>query len=231
MFTIFLVEDDRSIRESIARALKLKGYQVLSFDNGARAYKKIAQYNPDLILLDLMMPEMDGLQFIRTIRQDNILTPVLLLTARADLKSKVQALDLGGDDYLAKPFELDELISRVNALIRRDNQYKILETSDENKLEYAEITIEPGLRLATYNKLNLDLTKIEFDLLMMFIKNKNRISKIEDIYLTVWGQPFDKGSKNLNVYVTFLRKKLEAVNYPHPIVSSRGIGYKIEEQH
>lgn len=231
MHTIFLVEDDRSIRESIARALKLKGYQVLSFDNGSRAYKKISQYNPDLIVLDLMMPEMDGLQFIKTIRQDNILTPVLLLTARADLKSKVQALDLGGDDYLAKPFELEELLSRVNALLRRDKQYKVLENNDSDLLVYAEISLDPNIRTAFYKGLMIDLTKIEFDLLMMLIKNKNRISKIEDIYLTVWGHSFDKGSKNLNVYITFLRKKLDKVSYPHHIVSSRGIGYKIEEQH
>lgn len=231
MHTIFLVEDDRSIRESIARALKLKGYQVLSFDNGSRAYQKISQYNPDLIVLDLMMPEMDGLQFIRTIRKDNILTPVLLLTARADLKSKVQALDLGGDDYLAKPFELEELLSRVNALLRRDKQYKELENNESDLLVHAEISLDPNARKAFYNGIIIDLTKIEFDLLMMLIKNKNRISKIEDIYLTVWGHSFDKGSKNLNVYITFLRKKLDKVSYPHHIVSSRGIGYKIEEQH
>lgn len=225
MKTIFLVEDDPAIRESVSKFLKISGFHVLTYSNGKRAYERIRKFNPSLIILDISMPEMDGKSFLSSIRSENINTPVLVLTAKSDINTKAQLFDLGGDDFLSKPFDLNELKLRIKALLKRVTPTE----SNSNFDSYLDLEVDQSGRIVRYKDNILNLTKTEYLLITLLVKNKNIISKNEDIFLTVWGRPFKKGSKNLNVVILNLRNKLINVSYPYKLVSVRGVGYKIGE--
>lgn len=224
MKTIYLVEDDRNIRETLATALRLKEYHVLQFDNGLNALKTLKKESCDLVILDITMPVMDGNEFIREIRSMGLSIPILVLTAKSSLSNTVQTLDLGADDYLTKPPQLEELYSRVNALLRRSSKEEV------SKVKYLGFEVDFLQNIITLNSTPLELTEKEFKVLSLLIKNNRRITKTEDIYLTIWGQRYRKGQKNLNVYITYLRNKINLIEPSITLTSIRGSGYKIEKK-
>ncbi len=204
---LLVAEDDRGVRDALARALRFEGYQVVLADDGAHALELGAEADPDLYLLDIQMPHVDGLSVCRTLRHRGDRTPILVLTARHEVSDRVEGLDAGADDYLVKPFALDELLARVRALLRRSS--------------------DPAARRAIRRGRPLDLTKTEFDLLELLMRNAGIVLRRETIYERIWGYDFETSSKSLDVYIGYLRRKTEAGGEPRLIHTVRGVGYTL----
>ena len=217
---ILVAEDDNAVRESLERALCLEGYQVLVSSNGEQALEIASVTPPDLYILDVMMPILDGLSVCRTLRRQGDKTPILILTARHQVSDRVSGLDAGADDYLAKPFALDELLARIRALLRRN-------ASDTKSKSYvvSNLVLNIETRQVLREGRELDLTKTEFDLLELLMRNENVVLTREMIYDDIWGFNFETNSKSLDVYVGYLRRKVD--NDPSQKLSHtiRGIGY------
>ena len=218
--TILIAEDDRAARQALQRALEFEGYTVVAAVDGGEALEKLTEHEPDAIVLDVMMPGLDGLDACRRIRGKGIRTPVLMLTARHEIADRVAGLDAGADDYLVKPYALDELLARVRALIRR-----VSVSGDNSRLELADLVLDPASRIVTRNDKNIELTKTEFDLLELLLHNQNIVLSRDVIYERIWGFDFETGSKSLDVYVGYLRRKLEADDASRLIHTVRGVGY------
>ena len=218
---VLLAEDDRAIRESLIRAFELENYDVQAVADGALALEAATQHPPDLLVLDLMMPNVDGLSVCRRLRARNDRTPILMLTARTETSDRVSGLDAGADDYLPKPFELDELLARMRALLRRS---KVDETG-ATALRLADLTIDPAGRRARRGQRDLELTKTEFDLLELLVRNAGVVLDSTTIYERIWGFDFGPDSKNLAVYIRYLRIKTEDSGEPRLIHTVRGVGY------
>ena len=220
--TVLIAEDDRAVRESLVRALQLEGYQAVAVGNGAEALEAASAMAPDVAVLDVSMPIVDGLNVCKVLRADGNKVPILMLTARTELKDRVAGLDAGADDYLAKPFELDELLARLRALLRRT----LPDTPTERALvQVADLQLDPAARRAWRRGRELELSKTEFDLLELLLRNAGVVLDHTTIYERIWNYDFGPDSKNLAVYIGYLRRKTEADGEPRLIQTVRGVGY------
>lgn len=217
---ILVAEDDDAVRRSVERALKYEGYQVVVAQDGERALVEAAKDPPDAIVLDIMMPVLDGLAVCRKLRAAGESTPILMLTARHELADRVAGLDAGADDYLVKPFALEELLARVRALLRRRDL-----PSDAGTLRLADLSLDPAARTVTRGGHAVDLTKTEFDLLELLLMNAGIVLSRDTIYDRIWGFDFATTSNSLDVYIGYLRRKTEAEEAPRLIHTVRGVGY------
>ena len=221
--TVLVVEDDLGVRESLEAALGFDGYDVETVDDGDAALSRLAVGEPDLVVLDVMMPRVDGLTVCRLLRQRGFTTPILLLTARHEVSDRVAGLDAGADDYLVKPFALDELLARVRALLRRTTE------TDTEVRRVADLALDPRSRIVTRGDRTIELTKTEFDLLDLLLLNAGIVLERSTISDRIWGYDFGTSSKSLDVYVGYLRRKTEAAGEPRLIHTVRSVGYVLRE--
>ncbi|MDG2301578.1 MAG: response regulator transcription factor [Acidimicrobiales bacterium] len=221
---ILIAEDDEGVRGAIRRALEYEGYQVMVAEDGASALEISENMTPDLYLLDVMMPKLDGLSVCRTLRRRGDATPILVVTARHLVSDRVAGLDAGADDYLVKPFALDELLARVRALLRRRTIGK-----SGGILETAGIRLDQDAREVSRNEVSVQLTKTEFDLLELLMFNAGVVLARETIYDLIWDYRFETNSKSLDVYIGYLRRKITVDDMPDPIHTVRGVGYCLRE--
>jgi len=224
---ILLADDDRAIRDSLSRALGLQGYEVVQANDGAAALAMVEKDRPDVAILDVMMPNVDGLTVCRVLRAERNRLPILMLTARTETADRVAGLDAGADDYLAKPFELDELFARVRALLRRA---KPDDDGDETSaLTLGDLRMEPNARRVWRAGREIELSKTEFDLLELLIRNQGIVLDHTTIYERIWGYDFETSSRSLDVYIGYLRTKTEAEGEPRLVHTVRGVGYLIRK--
>jgi two-component system response regulator MprA len=217
---VLVADDERAVRESLRRALVLEGYEVELASGGREALDSAASGRADVMVLDVLMPDLDGIEVCRRLRGDGDRTPVLMLTARDAVSDRVEGLEAGADDYLVKPFDLDELIARLRALLRRT-----LGTDNHEQLRFADLTLDVGAHEARRGERAIDLTRTEFLLLELFMLNPRRVLSRSLIHERVWGYDFGPASNSLGVYVGYLRRKLEAGGEPRLIHTVRGVGY------
>jgi two-component system response regulator MprA len=226
---VLVVDDDRAIRESLARALELDGYEVELAADGAIALATIRERRPDVAILDVMMPNIDGLTVCRVLRAERDRLPILMLTARTETPDRVAGLDAGADDYLPKPFELDELLARLRALLRRARPDD--ETSQpDTVLQVADLRVDPGSRRVWRADDEIELSKTEFDLLELLVRNSGIVLDHTTIYERIWNYDFGPDSKNLAVYISYLRRKIDTGDLPKLIHTVRGVGYTVRSQ-
>jgi two-component system, OmpR family, response regulator MprA len=216
---ILVVDDDLAVCRSIDRALRLEGYEVETVSSGGEALEAMASNSPDALVLDLQLPDLDGLAVCRRIREAGDDTPILMLTARHGIDDRVQGLDAGADDYLVKPFALEELLARLRALLRRRFE------GEGGVLRFDELTLDLASREAHRSARAFPLTRIEFDLLELFLRHPRQVLTREVLLNKVWGFDFDSGTNSLAVYVGYLRRKTEAGGEPRCIHTVRGVGY------
>lgn len=221
---ILVVDDDRAIRESLARALELEGYEVEIVADGAVALAAVRSSLPDAAVLDVMMPNIDGLTLCRVLRAERNRLPILMLTARTETSDRVAGLDAGADDYLAKPFELPELLARLRALLRRSRPD---DTEDTATLRLSDLRVDPMARRAWRGVQELELSKTEFDLLELLVRNAGIVLDHTLIYERIWNYDFGPDSKNLAVYISYLRRKIDTGDLPKLIHTVRGVGYTV----
>ena len=221
---VLVVDDDRAIRESLARALELEGYAVEVVVDGVEALARTRQEGFDALVVDVMMPGVDGLGVCRVLRTAGDRTPILMLTARVETPDRVAGLDAGADDYLPKPFELDELLARLRALLRRAAPAP---GGGEPALRIAGLRVDPAGRRVWWADAEVALSKTEFDLLELLVRNAGIVLDHSTVYERIWGYDFGPDSKNLPVYVGYLRRKLAAAGAPPLIHTVRGVGYTV----
>ncbi|MEX2253953.1 MAG: response regulator transcription factor [Acidimicrobiia bacterium] len=221
---VLVAEDDQGLRESLERVLRFEGYRVLLAKDGAEALEIVGREDPDLLVLDVMMPHVDGLAACRTLRQRGVALPILMLTARHTVSDRVDGLDAGADDYLVKPFAVDELLARVRALLRRPAPIVA-----EGPMQVTDLVLDPATRRVTRGDRTIELTKLEFDLLELLVRNAGIVLSRDVIYERIWGYDFGTGSKSLDVYVGYLRRKTEEGDEPRLIHTVRGVGYTLRE--
>jgi two-component system, OmpR family, response regulator MprA len=220
---ILVVDDDLAVCRSIDRALRLEGYEVITVASGHEALEAVTLNSPDALVLDLQLPDLDGLQVCRRIREAGDDTPILMLTARHGIDDRVQGLDAGADDYLVKPFALEELLARLRALLRRRFE------GEGGVLRFGELTLDLASREAHRGDRAFVLTRIEFDLLELFLRHPRQVLTREVLLNRVWGFDFDSGTNSLAVYVGYLRRKTEAGGEPRCIHTVRGVGYVLRD--
>jgi two-component system, OmpR family, response regulator MprA len=217
-----VVDDERTIRDALARALRADGYDVAVAADGMQALDMLAVLRPDALVLDVMMPRVDGLEACRRLRAAGARVPVLMLTARDAIEDRVEGLDAGADDYLVKPFALEELLARVRALLRRSGSERRGEP-----VSFSDVTLDGGV--ARRGERDLELTRTEYSLLELFLLNPRQVMTRDVIFERVWGYSFSPGSNAIEVYVSYLRRKLEAGGEPRLIQTVRGMGYILRE--
>ncbi|MFD8573141.1 response regulator transcription factor [Streptomyces sp. NPDC057694] len=225
---ILIVDDEPAVREALQRSLAFEGYGTEVAVDGADALEKAAVYRPDLLVLDIQMPRMDGLTAARRLRATGSTTPILMLTARDTVGDRVTGLDAGADDYLVKPFELDELFARVRALLRRSSYASAAGGAgpdDSDVLSFADLRMDLATREVTRGERTVELTRTEFTLLEMFLAHPRQVLTREQILKAVWGFDFEPSSNSLDVYVMYLRRKTEAGGEPRLVHTVRGVGY------
>lgn len=224
---VLVVEDDRAVRDSLRRSLEFNGYQVSLATDGAEALAGIAAIDPDAVLMDVMMPRLDGLETTRALRAVGNKVPILILTARDAVDERVDGLDAGADDYLTKPFALDELLARLRALLRRTAPH---DDADPNEvLAFADLTMDLATREVLRGGRSMELTRTEFTLLELFLRRPKRVLERSFILEEVWGFDFPTTANSLEVYVGYLRRKTEAEDEPRLIHTVRGVGYVLRE--
>ena len=216
---ILVAEDDAEIRQALERILSYEGYDVITANDGAAALEAIKDQQPTAILLDVMMPFVDGLGVCRRLRERGDRTPVLMLTARHEVSDRVAGLDAGADDYLTKPFDLDELLARVRALVRRADD------GGADKLQAGAFTLDVPRRLVSGPAGEIDLTRTEFAILELLMRNKGIVLERSVMYDRIWGYDFGDSSRSLDVHIGYLRRKLEADGTPRIIETVRGVGF------
>ncbi|MFI6338449.1 response regulator transcription factor [Streptomyces sp. NPDC050535] len=223
---ILIVDDEPAVREALQRSLAFEGYDTQVAVDGADALEKATVYQPDLVVLDIQMPRMDGLTAARRMRGAGTTTPILMLTARDTVGDRVTGLDAGADDYLVKPFELDELFARVRALLRRSSYASAAAgVLDEDALTFGDLRMDLATREVTRAGRAVELTRTEFTLLEMFLAHPRQVLTREQILKAVWGFDFEPSSNSLDVYVMYLRRKTEAGGEPRLVHTVRGVGY------
>ena len=223
---ILVVDDERAVRESLRRALELEGYEIeLAADGSEALYRLEGSEEPDAMILDVLMPGVDGLEVCRRLRGSGSKLPVLMLTARTQVEDRVAGLDAGADDYVTKPFALEELLARVRALLRRTG-----DEDDGEVLRFADLELDPGTREVRRGDRPIELTRTEFSLLELFLRNPRQVLTRSVIFERVWGYDFGFGSNSLDVYIGYLRRKTEAAGEPRLIHTVRGVGYALREQ-
>src|SRR5438067_1280610 len=219
---ILVVDDERAVRDSLRRALELEGYQIeLAGDGHEALYRLDSDSQPDAIILDVLMPGLDGLEVCRRIRAMGNSVPVLMLTARDAVENRVEGLDAGADDYVTKPFALEELLARIRALLRR--------TADDgsDRLRFADLELDPGTREVWRGGEPIELTRTEFSLLELFLRNPRQVLTRSIIFERVWGYDFGFASNSLDVYIGYLRRQTEVGGRPRLIHPVRGVGYAL----
>ena len=226
---VLVVDDDRAIRDSLARALELDGYEVSLAPDGAAALATIRAERPDVAIVDLMMPNIDGLTVCRVLRAERDRLPILMLTARTETTDRVAGLDAGADDYLAKPFELPELLARLRALLRRSRPDDDLPQED-GMLQVADLRLDSKSRRAWRGDAEIELSKTEFDLLELLMRNTGIVLDHSLIYDRIWNYDFGPDSKNLAVYISYLRRKVDNGNPVKLIHTVRGVGYTLRAE-
>jgi two-component system, OmpR family, response regulator MprA len=221
---LLVVDDEPAVRDGLRRALTLEGYDVLIAENGREALHAVETERPDAIVLDVLMPELDGLEACRALRTAGDRTPILLLTARAAVGERVDGLDAGADDYLTKPFALVELLARIRALLRRSEV-----PAQNGVLRFADLQLDPGTREVFRGPRPIELTRTEFNLLELFLRNPRQVLPRSLVFERVWGYDFGPSSNGLEVYIGYLRRKTEAADEPRLIQTVRGVGYALRE--
>ncbi|OUM96269.1 MAG: DNA-binding response regulator [Thermobacillus sp. ZCTH02-B1] len=222
---ILVVDDDEKITSLLRRSLTFEGYDVTTAHDGREGLQKILEHEPDLVVLDVMMPNLDGWEVCERIRKSGSNVPILMLTAKDEVKDRVKGLDLGADDYLVKPFALEELLARVRALLRR--KHASGETSG-NRLVFEDLVLDLDSREASRGGRTFELTSKEFDLLHLFMSNPRRVLTREMIMEKIWGYDFSGESNVLEVYIAMLRQKLEEGGEKRLIQTVRGTGYVLK---
>ncbi len=219
-----VVDDDAAVRESLRRALQLEGYEVELAGDGAQALEQLVNglAAPDALVLDVSMPRADGLEVSRHLRASGSTLPILMLTARDEVSDRVAGLDAGADDYVVKPFALEELLARLRALLRRA-------PLPSDVLRFADLTLDPATREVTRGGDPIELTRTEFSLLELFLLNPRQVLTRSVIFERVWGYDFGFGSNSLDVYIGYLRRKTEQGGKPRLIQTIRGVGYALRE--
>ncbi len=221
---VLVVDDERAVRESIRRALELEGYEIELAEDGRQALDRLeSDSQPDAVVLDILMPGVDGLEVCRTLRRSGSSVPVLMLTARTQVEDRVEGLDAGADDYLTKPFALEELLARLRALLRRAGD------GTGETLRFDDLELDPGTREVRRGGEPIELTRTEFSLLELFMLNPRQVLTRSVIFERVWGYDFGYGSNSLDVYIGYLRRKTEASGRPRLIQTVRGVGYALRE--
>ncbi|MEV5848043.1 response regulator transcription factor [Streptomyces sp. NPDC048179] len=242
--TVLLAEDDRAIRHALERALTLEGYEVTAVADGVEALAHAHRDRPDVLVLDVMMPGIDGLQVCRVLRAEGDRTPILMLTALVETADRIAGLDAGADDYVVKPFDVEEVFARLRALLRRTSPVtagggggggaapaepgREPQISDR-QVEAAGLRMDLQARRAWRGRRELELTRTEFELLELLARNAGIVLDHSTIYDRIWGYDFGPGSKNLAVYVGYLRRKLDEPGAPQLIHTVRGVGYVLRE--
>ena len=221
-----VVDDDRAVRESLRRSLSFNGYTVDLAEDGVEALEAINNERPDALVLDVMMPRLDGLEVCRQLRSTGDDLPILVLTARDSVSERVSGLDAGADDYLPKPFALEELLARLRALLRRTGPE---DASEGAVMTFADLTLDPSTREVHRGNRSISLTRTEFSLLEMLIANPLRVLTRSRILEEVWGFDFPTSGNALEVYVGYLRRKTESEGEPRLIHTVRGVGYVLRE--
>ncbi|TIC82891.1 response regulator transcription factor [Nocardioides sp. GY 10127] len=224
---VLVVDDDRAVRDSLRRSLEFNGYEVSTADDGAQALASIAQARPDVVVMDVMMPRLDGLESTRALRSAGNDVPVLVLTARDAVGERVEGLDAGADDYLTKPFALAELLARLRALLRR--AVTPAGEDETEQLSFADLTMDTATREVRRAGRQIELTRTEFSLLEMFLRRPRRVLERSFILEEVWGYDFPTTANSLEVYVGYLRRKTEAEGESRLIHTVRGVGYVLKE--
>jgi two-component system response regulator MprA len=225
---ILVVDDDPKITAFLRRSLALEGYEVTVANGGTDGLRAVAEAVPDLIILDIMMPGIDGLEVCRRIRAAGDAVPILLLTARDAVSDRVKGLDSGADDYLVKPFALEELLARVRALLRRGARAAAVEEVP-GILHYADLSLDPASREVRRGARVIELTAKEFELLQFFLQHPRQVLSRDLLMDRIWGHDWSGESNVLEVYVGYLRQKLEAGGEPRLIQTVRGVGYVLRE--
>jgi two-component system response regulator MprA len=220
---ILVVDDERAVRESLRRALELEGYEIELAGDGGEALAQLESDQPDAVILDVLMPGVDGLEVCRRLRRSGNRLPVLMLTARDAVENRVEGLDAGADDYVTKPFALDELLARVRALLRRTAN------GSGETLRFADLELNPGTREVRRGDEHIELTRTEFSLLELFMLNPRQVLTRSIIFERVWGYDFGFASNSLDVYIGYLRRKTEAGDKQRLIQTVRGVGYALRE--
>jgi two-component system, OmpR family, response regulator MprA len=221
---ILVADDEPAVREALGRALRLEGYDVELAADGEEALTAVGLRMPDAVVLDVLMPRLDGIAACRRLRALGDRTPVLMLTARDAVSDRVAGLDAGADDYLVKPFALEELLARLRALLRRS-----VNGGEDGVLRFADVELDPGTRDVRRDGRAIELTRTEFLLLELFLLNPRQVLTRPLIYERVWGYDFGPTSNALDVYIGYLRRKLEADGEPRLIQTVRGVGYALRE--
>ncbi len=219
MNRVLVVEDDRGVRDAVERALIFEGYDVAVARDGSEALAAVAESAPDAIVMDVAMPHVDGLEACRRMRARGLTTPILMLTARHEITDRVAGLDAGADDYLIKPFALEELLARLRALLRRASG----DTADVFQL--GDLAMDTRARTVRRGGRDIELTKTEFDLLELLLRNAGIVLTREQIYERIWGYDFGTTSNSLDVYIGYVRRKLEAGGEDRLVHTVRGVGY------
>ncbi len=230
---ILVVDDDKAVRDSLRRSLEFNGYEVALASDGAEALAGIGGIAPDAVVMDVMMPRLDGIETTRALRAAGSDLPILVLTARDSVGDRVDGLDAGADDYLTKPFALEELLARLRALLRRTGPAAAggeeLDDLDAEELTFADLTLNPATREVRRGGRAIDLTRTEFALLEMFLRRPRRVLDRSFILEEVWGYDFPTTANSLEVYVGYLRRKTEAEGEPRLLHTVRGVGYVLKE--
>jgi two-component system response regulator MprA len=221
---VLVVDDDRAVREALRRVLTLAGYELQTADGGAEAIELVVQSVPDAVVLDLGMPDVDGLEVCHRLRLLGNRVPILMLTAREEVSDRVAGLDAGADDYLVKPFDIDELKARLRALLRRSGP-----DGDPDELSFAEIRLDSARHGAAVGEMFTELTRTEYQLLELLLRNPRQVLSHSLIYDRVWGYDFGAASNALRVYVGYLRRKLQDAGARPLIHTVRGVGYVLRE--
>ncbi len=223
---VLVVDDDRAVRDSLRRSLEFNGYEVALAADGAEGLVAVGAQHPDVVVIDVMMPRLDGIETTRALRAAGNDVPVLVLTARDAVGDRVEGLDAGADDYLTKPFALEELLARLRALLRR-----VVPDDDAagELLTFADLTMDVASRDVTRNGRAIELTRTEFTLLEMFLRRPRRVLDRSFILEEVWGYDFPTSANSLEVYVGYLRRKTEAAGEQRLIQTVRGVGYVLKE--
>jgi two-component system response regulator MprA len=222
---ILVVDDERAVRDSLRRALELEGYDVELAADGEEALARLGTNGePDAVILDILMPKMDGLEVCRRLRREGLRLPVLMLTARDEVENRVAGLDAGADDYVTKPFALEELLARMRALLRRTS------SGSGEVLRFADLELDPKTREVRRAGEPIELTRTEFSLLELFLLNPRQVLTRSVIFERVWGYDFGFSSNSLDVYIGYLRRKTESGERPRLIQTVRGVGYALREK-